>query len=192
MASIVKQSFQESIEVKQKVISDDVLVVNIEKAADEIAKALGNGGKLVICGNGGSESDSLHFAGEIVGRFQKEREPWPAVVLGADPATMTAIANDYGYEEAYARQARAFVNSGDVFIGISTSGNSKNIVRALERIKGRDCVRIGLLGRDGGKIKAMVDIPIVIPSDNTARIQESHITTIHSICEIVEEKLCNL
>lgn len=187
--SIIIQRFQDSILVKNKIIRDQILVKKIETAADMIYESFKYGGKLIIGGNGGSESDSLHFAGEIVGRFQKEREPWPAIVLGSDQATLTAIANDYGYEEAYARQAKAYASVNDVFIGISTGGNSVNIVRAVDAVKRIGCKTIALLGRDGGKIVNMVDCPIVVPSDITARIQESHITIIHIICELLESKL---
>ncbi len=185
----VQQRILESIQVKQRMMQNTEFTGGVRKAADMITCCLKNGGKLVLAGNGGSESDALHFAGEITGRFLKERDPWPALVLGADPATMTAIANDYGYEETYARQAKAFVKKGDVFIGISTSGNSINVIRAMEAVYGTGCKMIALLGRDGGRMKAMAHQALVIPSDVTARIQESHITVIHILCELVEEAM---
>lgn len=186
---IIRQRIQESIHLKEEILDDDELLAEIISTVDSIVKSLKAGHKLVICGNGGSEADSLHFAGEIVGRFQKERSPWPAVVLGADPATLTAIANDYGYEKTFARQAKAFVQDGDVFIGISTSGNSQNIVNAIEEIRDVMCTTVGLLGKDGGFIRNLVNHAIVVPDDVTARIQESHITIIHVICELIEEKM---
>ncbi len=186
---IIQQRLQDSIEVKKRIMDDGELIRGIHKAADMIAACLKNGGKLVLAGNGGSESDSLHFAGEITGRFQKEREPWPAVVLGADPATLTAISNDYGYEEAYARQAKAFVRDGDVFIGISTSGNSRNLIKAISAVGHTNCKTIALLGKDGGAVKSMVSQSLIVPSNVTARIQESHITMIHIICELTEEAM---
>lgn len=140
----------------------------------------------MLCGNGGSASDALHFAGEIVGRFQKERAAWPAVVLNADVATMTAIANDYSYDDMFARQAEAHVTSKDVFIGISTSGNSKNVLKAVNLSKDKGAVTVGFLGKDGGEISKAADYSLVVPSNVTARIQEVHILAIHIICEIVE------
>lgn len=186
---LVIKRFLDSIEVKKSVINDQTIMDNISKLADVIANTISNGNKLVICGNGGSASDALHFAGEIVGRFQMERYAWPAVVLNADVTTMTAIANDYGYAEVFARQAQAHVNPGDVFIGISTSGNSENVLKAVEVAKMKGAVTAALLGKDGGKIGSMVDIPIIVRCITTARVQESHITIIHSICEIVENQL---
>ncbi len=184
--SIIKDTIIESIETKQRLFNDESLIKTIEEAADSIETALKSGKKLIIGGNGGSESDSLHFAGEIVGRFLRERDPWSAIVLGANVASLTAIANDYGYGKAYAREAKAYTQEGDVLIAISTSGNSENLVQAILAIKGVSCTTIGLLGRDGGKLRDMVDFPIVVPSDITARIQESHITIIHILCDLVE------
>lgn len=187
--SIIEQRIMDSIAVKQKMLAEKNVLASIQEAADIIINCLKRGGKLVIGGNGGSESDSLHFAGEIVGRFQQERAAWPAIVMGADPATMTAIANDYGYEEAYARQARAFVHTGDILFVISTSGNSRNLIRAVKAVENVDCKTIALLGRDGGKLREIADCSIVIPADVTARIQESHITVIHILCELIEEAM---
>lgn len=187
MEDIIRQRFTDSISVKQAIVENNKLITKIEKAALLISDCLRNGNKIVLCGNGGSASDALHFAGEIVGRFQKERTPWPAVVLNADVATMTAIANDYGYEEIFARQAKGHMREGDVFIGISTSGNSDNIIRAVTVAKETGCKTIGMLGKDGGKLANTTDIALIVPCEVTARVQESHITIIHIICEIVEE-----
>lgn len=189
MKNIISERIQDSIDVKQALLNNEVLLENVEKLANEIANAIRNGNKLVLCGNGGSASDALHFAGEIVGRFVKERSAWPAVVLNADVATLTAIANDYGYNESFARQAQGHCNHGDVFIGISTSGNSENVSKAVEVAKGKGCKTAALLGKDGGKIRNQVDYPIVIPCNTTARVQESHILLIHIMCEIIENKL---
>lgn len=189
MYEIVKNRIQDSINVKNELISNEVLLANIESLTIEITSAIKNGNKLVLCGNGGSASDALHFAGEIVGRFQKERSAWPAVVLNADVATMTAIANDYGYDDVFARQAECHVNVGDVFIGISTSGNSENVIRAVDVAKKRGAKTAALLGKDGGKIGKVVDYPIIVPNNITARVQESHIMLIHIMCEIAEEQL---
>lgn len=189
MYSLIKERIQDSIDTKTGIIQDEALQEEISSLADAMIHSIQNGGKLVLCGNGGSASDALHFAGEIVGRFQKERNPWSAVVLNADVTSMTAIANDYSYDEVFARQARAHVNSGDVFIGISTSGNSENVFQAAKVAKDKGAVTAALLGKDGGKIGKFVDYPIIVPSNVTARIQESHITIIHILCEIAENIL---
>ncbi len=187
MEKVIIDRIQESIKVKQSLIEQKEIIKRIELLANEMAKAIETDHKLVLCGNGGSASDALHFAGEIVGRFQKERNAWPAVVLNADVATMTAIANDYGYDDVFARQAEGHVRSGDVFVGISTSGNSENVLRAVKVAKEKGAVTAALLGKDGGIIKTLVDYPIVIPCNVTARIQECHILLIHIMCEIIEE-----
>lgn len=188
MRDLIKARIQDSINVKNELLKNEQLLTTVEKLADEIMKAIESRHKLVICGNGGSASDALHFASEIVGRFQKERNAWPAVVLNADVATMTAIANDYGYDDIFARQAQGHCSPGDVFIGMSTSGNSENVYRAVKMAKKRGCITAALLGKDGGKIKGVVDYPVVVPCGTTARVQESHILLIHTICEIAEEK----
>lgn len=189
MRYLINERIQESIEVKKCLLKNELLLNAIEKLAVAIVNCINNGHKLVICGNGGSASDSLHFAGEIVGRFQKERSAWPAVVLNADVATMTAIANDYGYDDVFARQAEGLVKSGDIFIGISTSGNSENVYRAVEVAKKNGAKTAAFLGKDGGKIGKHVNFPIIIPCMTTARVQECHILLIHIICEIAEEEL---
>ena len=189
MNELIKERLKESIQVKEKILSDDMLISQIAELGEKIAEAISSGHKLVLCGKGGSASDALHFAGEIVGRFQKERDPWPAVVLNADVTTMTAIANDYSYDDVFARQASAHVNTGDVFIGISTSGNSENVLRAAKVSQEKGAYTAALLGKTGGKIGKIVDCPIIVPSNVTARIQESHICIIHILCEITEDKL---
>ena len=187
--SIIRQRIIDSINVKKELLNNEGLIDMVGSVSEAIVKTIKNGGKIVLCGNGGSASDALHFAGEIVGRFQKERNPWPAVVLNADVATLTAIANDYGYDDAFARQAKAHLTSKDVFVGISTSGNSTNVIRAVEVAKGIGANTVAFLGKDGGQLAKMVDYPIVVPCNTTARVQESHIMLIHIICELVEERL---
>lgn len=186
---LVIQRFQDSIAVKEQILHNELLIDMIVIVADELTKVIKQGNKLVLCGNGGSASDALHFAGEIVGRFQEERSAWSAIVLNSDIATMTAVANDYGYENVFARQAEGHVRPGDLVIGISTSGNSENVLRALMVAKEKGAVTAAFLGKDGGKIKDLVDYPVVVHCDNTARVQESHICIIHIICELVEEAL---
>lgn len=189
---IVKQRISDSIAVKQQLLENEELINTVATLADEIVKCIYKGGKLVICGNGGSASDALHFAGEIVGRFVKERKAWPAVVLNADVATMTAIANDYGYEDVFARQAEGHIKPGDIFVGISTSGNSENVFRAQLKAKELGAVTACLVGKDGGKIGHEADYPIIVPSPVTARVQESHINIIHILCELSEAKLAEM
>lgn len=189
MKELIKQRFQDSIDVKKKIIENEELLDIISGTADAMAEAIESGGKILLCGNGGSASDALHIAGEIVGRFQKERKSWPAVVLNADVATLTAIANDYGYDNAFARQVEGFMTEKDLLIGISTSGNSENVYRAVLKAKEIGGKTAVLTGRTGGKIKEEVDFPIVVPCDVTARIQESHITIGHIMCEMVEDRL---
>ena len=189
---IIKQRIIDSISVKQQLLTNDMLVKTVAVLAEKIVDCIINGGKLVICGNGGSASDALHFAGEIVGRFAKERKAWPAIVLNADVATMTAISNDYGYEEVFARQVEGHLKPDDLFVGISTSGNSENVYRALWKAKEMGSMTASLLGNDGGKIGPLADISIIVPCDITARVQECHILIIHVLCEIVEERLASI
>lgn len=189
MYEVVKKRLEESIAVKRELLENKEFQEVVSNVVDEIVSAIQSGKKLVVCGNGGSASDALHFAGEIVGRFQKERDAWPAVVLNADVATMTAIANDYSYDDVFARQAEAFINEGDIFVGISTSGNSENVYRAVRVAKRQGSKTVALLGKDGGVIGKQVDYPIIVPCMTTARVQECHITLIHIICELVEDKL---
>lgn len=189
---IIKHRIQESINVKANLLKNELLINTVSALADEIVACIKRGGKLVICGNGGSASDALHFAGEIVGRFIKERKAWPAVVLNADVATLTAISNDYGYDEAFARQAEGHLKPEDIFIGISTSGNSENVFRAVMKAREIGAKTACLGGKDGGKIAKSVEYPIIVPCNVTARIQEAHINIIHILCEISEAKLSEL
>ncbi|MBE5865460.1 MAG: D-sedoheptulose 7-phosphate isomerase [Lachnospiraceae bacterium] len=189
MSSLIRQRLQESIKAKEALLADEALIQRISEVAEVMAESLKRGGKLLLCGNGGSASDALHFAGEIVGRFQMERSSWPAVVLNADVASMTAVANDYGYDEVFARQVQAFMKPEDVLVGISTSGNSRNVLRAIEATRTTGGCTVALLGKDGGAIKDMVDYSIVVPNECTARVQECHITIIHILCELIELKM---
>ena len=157
--------------------------------AELISEALRSGNKLLTMGNGGSAADAQHFAAEMVGRFQRERAAWPAVALATDPALLTALGNDYGFEQIFSRQIEALAAPGDVVISLSTSGRSENVIRGLQTARARGCVTVGLLGGDGGTMKDLVDHALVVPSVNTPRIQEAHITMIHIICEYVEQAL---
>lgn len=159
-------------------------IINI---SNSIINCLKSGNKILIAGNGGSASDAQHFAGEIVGRFLFDRKALAAVCLNTDTSVMTCIANDYGYDDVFSRQVEGIGDKGDIFIGISTSGNSRNIVKAVEKAKTMGIETICFTGRDGGILKGLSDISLIIPYQSTARIQEHHIMSIHLICEIVEE-----
>ena len=143
----------------------------------------------MLMGNGGSAADAQHIAAELVGRFKKERKAMPALALTVDTSSLTALGNDYGFDTIFERQVEALANKNDTVIGISTSGNSENIIRAVNKANSIGAFTIGLLGNDGGKLKDAVNLPIIIPSNDTARIQEVHITIGHIICEIIEEDL---
>lgn len=184
---LVEERISQSIEVKQKILKDRDLLEKIERAGKLVKETFEKGGKVFLCGNGGSASDSIHIAAELSGRFQKERKSLPAISLNADVAALTAISNDYSYDEVFARILSGIVHNEDTFIGISTSGNSENVYRAMVEAKKHGTKTIGFLGKGGGKIKDVADIAIVVPGDNTARIQESHIMIGHIICEIAEE-----
>lgn len=191
MKELMAARISESIDVKRDLLMNQQLLDTVEKLTNEIVRAIRSGHRLILCGNGGSASDALHFAAEIVGRFARERKAWPAVVLNADVATMTAVANDYGFDEVFARQAEGHCREGDVFLGISTSGNSENVLRAQAVAKKKGAKTAALLGRDGGKIGKAVDYPVIVPCSTTARVQEAHILLIHIMCEWIEKELCN-
>lgn len=161
----------------------------ITETAELLVDRFKNGGKLLVMGNGGSAADAQHFVAEMVGRFKLERAALPAVALSTDTSILTAIGNDYGFDSVFSRQVEALAAAGDVVIGISTSGNSPNVLKALELARERGCRTIGLLGKDGGSIKAVCDLALIIPSSDTPRIQEGHITIIHIICDLVEKAL---
>ena len=184
-SSRINELIKESISVKEKTL--DFCLDNILTGYEMIKGSLTSGNKLLIFGNGGSASDSSHFASEIVGRCVHTSPAQPAIALSADSSFITAWSNDFGFEEIYSRQIEAFAQQGDLAIGISTSGNSPNIVRAFEKAKEIGIRTIGLLGRDGGKALELADLSIVVPSDSTPRIQEMHITIIHIWCQLLEE-----
>jgi D-sedoheptulose 7-phosphate isomerase len=154
-----------------------------------ISDTLNRGNKLLVMGNGGSAADAQHFVAEIVGRYKMERRALPAVALSTDTSILTAIGNDYGFDVVFSRQVEALAAPGDAVVGISTSGNSPNVLKALNAAKARGCRTIGLLGKDGGSIKRACDLALVVPSDDTPRIQEGHITIIHIVCDLVEKAL---
>jgi D-sedoheptulose 7-phosphate isomerase len=188
MKSIIKKSIQESINVKQELL--DKYIDEIEKSGMELAQAISKGGKLMFCGNGGSAADAQHLVAELVVRFRSHvnRPAIAAVSLTVDPSIMTAGGNDIGFDNVFARQVEALGKENDVLIGISTSGNSPNVLNAVNQAKEMGIKTFALLGGDGGEIGKLADSCIVIPSKTTARIQEAHITIGHILCEIIEEE----
>lgn len=181
---------KESIAVKNRILSHEEIIKQIGLAADMLTECYRNDGILLACGNGGSASDAEHMAGELVGRFQIERKALPAIAFASNPATVTAVGNDYTFDDIYVRQVEAFAGPKNVFLGITTSGNSGNVVEALKKAQGSGMKTIALLGRDGGKAKTIADVSIIVPSEETPRIQESHILIIHILCDLVERELC--
>ena len=169
-----------------KVIAE--LVPAIEESCAIINKTLLAGGKVLLAGNGGSAADAQHIAAELTGRYVKERKALPAIALTVDTSALTAISNDYGYDSVFSRQVEALANPHDLFIGISTSGNSANILKSLATARAIGCKTIGLSGRDGGKMNDLCDINIIVPDDVTARIQEMHILIGHIFCKAVDEQ----
>ncbi len=166
----------------------DTLADDIDKAIDTVRQSLKNKGKLLLIGNGGSAADAQHIAAELVGRYKNERESLPAIALTVDTSALTAIGNDYGFDEIFSRQIEGLGHKADVLLAISTSGQSENVIRGVQQAQVMGIQTIGLLGKTGGKLKDMVDIPLVIPSSDTARIQEAHITLGHIICEILDDE----
>ncbi|EAI1790901.1 phosphoheptose isomerase [Campylobacter sp. BCW_6878] len=187
--SYIKEHFRESILVKEQILKDENLITLIKNASLEVIKAYKNGNKTLLAGNGGSAADAQHIAGEFVSRFYFDRPGIASIALTTDTSILTAIGNDYGYENLFARQVQAQGVKGDVFIGISTSGNSKNILKALELCKQKEIISIGLSGASGGAMNELCDYCIKVPSTCTPRIQEAHILIGHIICAIVEEEL---
>jgi D-sedoheptulose 7-phosphate isomerase len=161
----------------------------IGEAAERVAACYRGGGKVLAMGNGGSAADAQHFVAELVGRYKRERRALPAIALTVDPSIMTAVSNDYGYAEVFARQVSAHAKPGDVVFGISTSGNSENVCRAFGVARDLGVLTIALGGGTGGRMKDLSEVAIVVPSDETPRIQEAHITIIHVICDLVDEML---
>ena len=187
MKERVLSTFADSATVKQQFAREHAdRIVQVVKL---MATAFRDGHKVLLFGNGGSATDAAHIAAEFVGRYKRERDPLPAIALATDIAAITCIANDYGFEELFARQIRAHGQKGDVAIAISTSGNSPNVLRGAETARACGLTTIGWTGGTGGKLVSLVDYPFVVPSTVTARIQESHITLGHILCELIEEQL---
>ena len=161
----------------------------IMEMVTQLVETFNTGKKLLVMGNGGSAADAQHFAAEIVGRFKMERRGLPAIALSTDTSILTAIGNDYGFDRVFSRQVEALAVSGDLVVGISTSGNSPNVLQALKLARENGCRTVGLLGKDGGTIKDVCDLALIVPATDTPRVQEAHITIIHIVCDLLEKAL---
>ncbi len=184
---LIQDNFIQSIETKQK--AQLTMIEPISKAVDLIVTAFSNGNKMLICGNGGSAADAQHFAAEFTGRYEMERTPLPAIALTTDTSALTAIGNDYGFDVVFSKQVEALGNPGDILYAISTSGNSGNVLKAMEVAQSKGMHIIIMVGRDGGKMAEMLterDVNLCVPVQRTARIQEVHLLTLHTICDAVD------
>jgi len=189
MKTTIENIINASIDTKKQIVSDNILQSVIESAITAITYAFQNGNKVLFCGNGGSAADAQHLAAEFSGRFYKDRKALPSEALHCNSSYLTAVANDYSYDVIYSRLVDGICVKGDVLIGLSTSGNSKNILNAFETAKEKGVITIGFTGASGGKMKDLSDYLINVPSTITPRIQESHILIGHIICELVEAKI---
>ena len=185
---LVKQILKSSLDTKQSVLSSPELIAAIEKAGQLLVQCAKANSMIFSCGNGGSTCDAMHLTEELVGRYKRERRGIRAMHL-MDSSVLTCWANDYSFEEVYARQIETFGKSGDILVAFSTSGNSKNVLRAVEEAKKLNMLCIGLLGKGGGKLASQCDLSLVIPSSDTERIQEMHLTIVHVFCEILENSI---
>ncbi len=187
---LIKQNFDESIAAKQK--AAEFIQPSVEKAINILTTAFKAGNKILICGNGGSAADSQHFAAEFTGRYEMERTPLPAIALTTDTSALTAIGNDYSFDVIFSKQVEALGSSGDILLGISTSGNSSNVIKAIEVAHNKGMKIITLTGKDGGKIAKLLkdtDVNVCVPVNRTARIQEVHLLVLHTICDAVDNIL---
>jgi len=192
LESLISKRIKSSIAVKKSLLADKKLLRTIDEIAGVIIEAFKNDKKLLLCGNGGSAADAQHLAAELASRFYLERKPLFAEALHVNTSFLTAVANDYSFEEVYSKLVEAKGRRGDILIGISTSGDSKNVIRALKMAKRKGVLTVGLTGKSGGKIKGLCDYIIKVPSSDTPRIQECHIMIGHIICEIVEKALASI
>ena len=187
MKQTIKDEFQSHLEIINLTI--ETMQEKLELASLLAVETLRNGNKILLCGNGGSAADAQHIAAELTGRYKTERRGLPGIALTTDTSALTAIGNDYGYDRVFDRQVESLASKGDLIIGISTSGNSKNVINALKVGRELGCKTLGLSGRDGGEMNNVCDINLVVPSDNTPRIQEMHILFGHTICQIIDNEL---
>lgn len=191
MINTIKDIINASVSVKQQLLTDEKILGTVETLVDVITSAFKHGNKVLFCGNGGSAADAQHLAAEFSGRFYIDRDALPAEALHVNTSYLTAVGNDYSYDVIYARLIKGLGQKGDVLIGLSTSGNSKNVVLAFEEAKRKGMITVGFTGATGGKMKAVSDYLLNVPSTDTPRIQESHILLGHIICQLVEEKYFN-
>ncbi len=189
MQQTIQAIIQQSIEVKQRVLTDPRIIQEIEEVVDAWVTSLSSGGKVLFCGNGGSAADAQHLAAELSGRFYFDRDPLPAEALHVNTSYLTAVANDYSYTEIYARLVKGMGQPGDVLVAISTSGNSPNILRAIEEAKKKKLIVVGMTGESGGKMAGLCDFLLNVPSTDTPRVQEVHIMLGHILCELTEARL---
>jgi len=189
MNSRIKSSISESIKVKQDLLEDQELLETIQKVSDVCIQALKQGNKILFCGNGGSASDAQHLAAELSGRFYLDREPYFAEALHVNTSYLTAVANDYSFEEVYRRIVKSKGRKGDVLISLSTSGHSKNIILAMEAAKKLEMINVAMSGQTGGEMKKLADYLLNAPSTDTPRIQEAHILIGHIFCELIEKEM---
>jgi D-sedoheptulose 7-phosphate isomerase len=189
MKNNLQEQIKDSIRTKELVLEQ--CLSDIESIGKKLSECLKNGNKILFCGNGGSSCDAAHIAAELIVRFKSgnDRRALPAIALGTDHAILTACANDYGYEDIFSRQVEAFGQKGDVLVGITTSGNSPNVLKAIHQGKNQGLTTISMLGGNGGKLKSLCDFEVIVPSSITARIQESHIMIGHLFCSIIEKEL---
>lgn len=188
MIHTIKDRIQKSIATKQRVLEDETLIHTIREITDVMLTAFRNGNKVLFCGNGGSAADAQHLSAEFSGRYYKDREPLPSEALHVNASYLTAVANDYSFDVVYSRLVNGFGKKGDILVALSTSGNSPNILNALQMACEKEMITVGFSGETGGKMKAFCHYLINVPSTDTPRIQESHILIGHIICELVEEK----
>tara|TARA_B100001057_G_scaffold500077_1_gene613350 strand:+ start:1729 stop:2319 length:591 start_codon:yes stop_codon:yes gene_type:complete len=184
----IKKIFKKSVDLRKKILSDKIFVDNIYSSIGLISDCLKNGNKIMIAGNGGSAADAQHFAAELVGKLSFKRKALNCIALTTDTSTLTAVGNDYGFDKIFSRQIEAIGNEGDIFIGISTSGNSKNIIEAVKECKDKKITSLCLLGGKGGKVGQIADYRIVVPSEETSLIQEIHLSIEHVICSFIENE----
>jgi D-sedoheptulose 7-phosphate isomerase len=189
MKNYIKDQIKKSYETKQAIYKDEALLDAIANVAKECVKLYKGTNKTILAGNGGSAADAQHIAAELVGRYGFDRPSIPSLALTTDTSNLTAIGNDYGYDKVFSRQLEGMGQAGDIFIGISTSGNSVNIINAFHSAKAKNIMTVALVGRDGGEMAKLADYSIIIPSNSTPRIQESHILIGHILCDIIEKEI---
>lgn len=189
MKKYIKDQIKKSYETKQAIYENENLLNKIENVAQKCVLLYRKGKKTILAGNGGSAADAQHIAAELVGRYGFDRPSLPSLALTTDTSNLTAIGNDYGYDKVFSRQLEGMGQEGDIFIGISTSGNSVNLIEAFEAAKKKNILTIALTGRDGGRMAKLADISLIVPSNSTPRIQESHILIGHILCDIIEKEI---